>query len=322
MEVITAILAIAALVAGLGLPVAHLIWGKASSGTLYFGLFLVCGVIANIVLTYFGIGPAVSVVDTSYARGSALAGKFGSVIGFLIGLGMIIKGLRAPVQDQVVTRIGRLTALVLASLAAGAAIPAWIAVQATKAEHLAKVQLAEFQQANSRLLNTLDQMPAPPKTLFRVDDLNLLSPASSWEVWNYPGSQGGCVPLNKEMGMFGVTQRITLVTPDEFDQVWAFYQEKCRIHDRFERSEFVPAEPALPRGTHDVVKLLDSAPAYSFEGPPSDALSARAFTLHSLRFQLVGFIYRPVGAKTTTILLAYRPNSEFLSLVKDRLAKD
>jgi hypothetical protein len=62
--------------------------------------------------------------------------------------------------------------------------------------------------------------------------------------------------------------------------------------------------------------------AHSFAGPKSDVLAARAFTVHSLRYQLVGFVYRPKGADSTCILLAYRPNKEFVSILKTRLLKE
>jgi hypothetical protein len=121
---------------------------------------------------------------------------------------------------------------------------------------------------------------------------------------------------------FGATARIALVTPDEFDKVWAFYQEKCQIRDYLGGETYSPFSQSGFRGDSWIITLRNDAQAYSFAGPKSDALTARAFTVHSLRYQLVGFVYRPKGAESTCILLAYRPNKEFVSILRDRVVKE
>jgi hypothetical protein len=121
---------------------------------------------------------------------------------------------------------------------------------------------------------------------------------------------------------FGGTARIALVTPDEFDKVWAFYKEKCQLPEDFIGSSYVPFSQAGFRGKSWIIKLRNDVQGFSFAGPKSDALASRAFTVHSLRYQLVGFVYRPKGSDSTCILLAYRPNDEFVSILRDRVAKE
>ncbi len=178
------------------------------------------------------------------------------------------------------------------------------------------------------------EKPAPqadkPALSFRIGDPELLTPAPSWETWKYPASKvdsttgGGSGPFPGQME-FGNTERIALVTLDEFDKVWAFYKEKCQIPENLGGKTYVPfsefgSSPGPPISRW--IKLRNVVQAYSFRVPQSDALTARAFTVHSLRYQLVGFVYRPKGAESTCILLAYRPNTEFVSILKDRVVKE
>lgn len=175
------------------------------------------------------------------------------------------------------------------------------------------------------------EKPAPqsekPALSFRIGDPELLTAAPSWETWKYPDSNvdSSIGPGGSGSGQieFGGTARIALVTPDEFDKVWAFYKEKCQLdRDNLIGSSYSPFSEASFRGDSWIIKLRNDVQAYSFAGPKSDALTARAFTVHSLRYQLVGFVYRPKGAESTCILLAYRPNKEFVSILKDRVVKE
>ena len=176
------------------------------------------------------------------------------------------------------------------------------------------------------------EKPAPqserPALSFRIGDPELLTPAPSWETWKYPGSNvessntpGGSVAEQYQME-FGATQRIVLVTRDEFDKVWAFYKEKCQIPENLGGGNYDPISQHGRSGKSAFIKLRNDVQAVSFAVPKSDALTARAFTVHSLRYQLVGFVYRPKGAESTCILLAYRPTNEFVSLLKDRVVKE
>src|SRR5262249_48814755 len=161
-----------------------------------------------------------------------------------------------------------------------------------------------------------------------IGDPELLTPAPSWETWQYPGSKvdfsvGGGESSSVQMD-FGQTARIALVTPDHFDKAWAFYKEKGQLDPvaGVSGSSYVPWSQGGRQGHQTIIKLRNDVNAYSFAGPKSDALTARAFTVHSLRYQLVGFVYRPKGAESTCILLAYRPNNEFVSVLKDRVVKE
>jgi hypothetical protein len=71
--------------------------------------------------------------------------------------------------------------------------------------------------------------PGKPAVSFRIDDPELIKATPSWETWKYPNSKvdssstgGGFSSGEME---FGATERIALVTQDEFDKVWAFYKE-------------------------------------------------------------------------------------------------
>lgn len=163
-----------------------------------------------------------------------------------------------------------------------------------------------------------------PAVYFRIDDPELLAAAPSWETWKYPGSKlensstgGGFASAGLE---FGATERIALVTPDDFDKVWAFYKDKCQLRQPGDGSSNLRFEGSASNQSV-TIKLFDDVQAHSFTGPKSDLLAARAFTVHSLRYQLVGFVYRPTGAESTCILLAYRPNKEFIGILKDRVVK-
>jgi hypothetical protein len=219
------------------------------------------------------------------------------------------------------------TALVAAALVVGLALSTWQAVRATEAEELATARLADVEAANTRTTTALKELERNTALLFHIGDPELLTPAPSWETWQYPGSKvdssvGGGASSSLQME-FGTTERIALVTPDAFDKVWAFYQEKCQFRGHIgEGSSYSPWSQAGFRGHSTIIKLSNEVHAYSFAGPKSDALTARAFTVHSLRYQLVGFVYRPRGAESTCILLAYRPNKEFVSILKDRVIKE
>jgi hypothetical protein len=166
-----------------------------------------------------------------------------------------------------------------------------------------------------------------PPISFRVGDPEvLLAAAPAWDTWKYPDSKvessttgGGSGPM---AGMkFGNTERIALTTPDAFDKVWAFYKEKCQLSELLSESVRNPFQAGVT-GKLRTVKVFNAPQGFSFAGPKSDALTSRAFTVHSLRYQLVGFVYRPKGAESTCILLAYRPNDEFVSLLKDHVVKE
>jgi hypothetical protein len=161
-----------------------------------------------------------------------------------------------------------------------------------------------------------------PAVSIRIGDPELLTAAPSWETWKYPeskveSSSTGSTGFSSGEMEFGATERIALVTPDEFDKVWAFYKENCQLQDLGSGSSTYRFE-----GNALYIKLFDDVQAHSFAGPKSDALTARAFTVHSLRYQLVGFVYRPKGATSTCVLLAYRPNKEFVSILRGRVDKE
>ena len=69
------------------------------------------------------------------------------------------------------------------------------------------------------------------------------------------------------------------------------------------------------------VKLFDDVLTRSFAGPKSDALSSRSFMVHSWRYQLVGFVYRPKG-ESNCVLLVYRPNVEFVRMLRDQVVTE
>lgn len=158
---------------------------------------------------------------------------------------------------------------------------------------------------------------------YRLADADTLAPPPAWQTWEYPGSKmdNSSTGGHSKVGEleFGQTETIALTTLDDFDKVWTFYVEKCQLG-------------ALGRGGGDFqasgnekairVTLFDNVVANGFSGPKSNLLQARAFTVHSLRYQLVGFVYRPKASDTTCILLAYRPNTEFIALMKERVVKD
>jgi hypothetical protein len=161
--------------------------------------------------------------------------------------------------------------------------------------------------------------------MFRAADPELLAEPPPWQDWQYPGSRvlasstGGGHKLGNID--FRNAERIALTSSDEFDKVWTFYKDKCKLLDPWNSSETARFAGG---GTADAItfNVFDDIQANSFEGPKSDALRARAFVVQSLRYTLVGFVYRPATADATGILLVYRPNTEFISLLKEKLVKE
>jgi hypothetical protein len=169
---------------------------------------------------------------------------------------------------------------------------------------------------------TSPQPGGKPAVSFGIGDPEVLTAAPSWETWEYPGSKmdssttGGRRSTNGVE--IGVPETIALVTPDEFDKVWAFYKEKCQLLDLGDN----PSSFHRFEADHVYnVKLFDDIEGRSFAGPKSDVLTTRAFTVHSWRYQLVGFVYRPKG-ESTCVLLVYRPNVEFVRMLRDQVVKE
>ncbi len=152
-----------------------------------------------------------------------------------------------------------------------------------------------------------------------------MAPALTWEEWKYPGgrihnnfSGGGGAVGDIKMGR---TEQATLLTTDAFDKVWAFYQNKCKlpapgVSATNTRVEFGGNERAI------TLTVFDDVQPYSFEGPKNELIQSRGFSVQSLRYTLVGFVYRTTGADETCIHLVYRPNDEFIGLLKEKLAKE
>ena len=181
--------------------------------------------------------------------------------------------------------------------------------------------------AAKRTTNTAGQGAAPGKPViyYRAGDKDVVAPAPSWEEWKYPDSRvynsstGGGSKLGEIE--FGGTDRVALVTPDDFDKVWGFYKEKCKLRALGDagstlRFEGGGNEQAL------TLKIFDDIRAHTLEGPKSESVQARAFSVQSLRYSLVGFMYRPRGSDSTNILILYRPNTEFIGLLKEKLVKE
>lgn len=164
-----------------------------------------------------------------------------------------------------------------------------------------------------------------PVFTYRAADPEVFAEPPPWQQWEYPDSRvhasgtGGHTTLGDIE--FGNAERIALTTPDDFDKVLAFYKDKCKLLDPGNSSQTMRFEGG---GTAQAMtlKIFDDIQAHSFEGPNTEGVRARAFVVKSLRYTLVGFVYRPVPADATSILLVYRPNKEFLSLLKEKLAKD
>ena len=167
--------------------------------------------------------------------------------------------------------------------------------------------------------------PGKPVVYYRAGGKDLLAPAPSWEEWKYPesralssstggGSKVGDIELRS-------ADRVALVTPDDFDKVWAFYKERCKLRDPGDAGSTVRIEGG---GNEQAatVKIFDDVRAHSLEGPKSESVQARAFSVQSLRYSLAGFVYRPKGGDSTCVLLLYRPNTEFIGLLKEKLVKE
>jgi hypothetical protein len=117
------------------------------------------------------------------------------------------------------------------------------------------------------------------------------------------------------------TAQVTLLTTHDFDRVWAYYQQKCKLRAPGTAMTTIRSEMS---GTQSQITytLYDDVQPHSFQGFKSDLLRARGFYVQSLHYTLVGFVYQLTESNQTCIHLVYRPNTEFISLLKDRLAKD
>jgi hypothetical protein len=168
--------------------------------------------------------------------------------------------------------------------------------------------------------NTAGQgTPGLPVISFRAGDKDLLAPAPSWEEWKYPQSRvhNSSTGDRSKIGEIelGSMDRAALVTPDAFDKVWAFYKEKCQLCD------YAGSTRRFAGGGNEqavTVTIFDDIQAHRLEGPKSELVQARAFSVQSLRYSLIGFVYRPRRSDSTCILLVYRPHPEFIGLLKSR----
>ncbi len=162
--------------------------------------------------------------------------------------------------------------------------------------------------------------PGRPAISYRADP-ELLTQAPSWEEWKYLGGNSVNFPSPRiTVGEieFGGMDRVVQVTQDDFEKVWAFYKKKCKLRDPGD----IGSNRSSVGGDGQTVTIFDDIQAHTLEGPKSEGVQARGFSVQSLRYSLVGFVYRPKGGNATSILLVYRPNTEFIGLLKEKLDKD
>lgn len=170
--------------------------------------------------------------------------------------------------------------------------------------------------------------PIAPGTRYRAGDPELLAPAPSWQEWKYPNSQvhkagnAGRFFIGKIEG--GAVDRVALVSKDDFDKVWTFYRDK--VEQKVLADGRTPSSVSGPEWEGDkkvpTVIVNDRHYACTAEGPDSDLLRARGFWVQSRRYKLAGFIYRAKGSDSTGILLFYRPDSEFIGLLKEKMVRE
>jgi len=167
--------------------------------------------------------------------------------------------------------------------------------------------------------------PGKPVFYYRAGDKDLLVPAPSWEEWKYPASRvdnsstGGGTKVGEID--FSSADRVALVTPDDFDKVWAFYKEKCKLRGPGDAGSTHRFDSGGNGQTMNI-KIFDDIQAHTLQGPKSESVQARAFSVQSIRYNLIGFVYRPKASDSTCILLIYRPNTEFIGLLKEKLVKE
>jgi hypothetical protein len=158
---------------------------------------------------------------------------------------------------------------------------------------------------------------------FEPGDAELLSDPPSWKDWQYPGSRIHMSQTGSGHALggieFGNADRVVLTTPDDFDTVWAFYQDTCKLKDPGTNSMEFRLE-VTGSGNSMTLKIFDDILSHSFEGPANEFVRTRGFVVESLRYTFVGFVSRPVASNSTDIFLVYRPNREFISLLKERIA--
>jgi len=170
--------------------------------------------------------------------------------------------------------------------------------------------------------------PTAPGTRYRVGDPELFAPPPSWEEWKYPKSQvhkadnAGRSVLGKIE--VAAVDRVALVSEDDFDKVWAFYRDKVEqlVRADARAPSSVPGHESEGDKKVSTVIVNDRHYACTAEGPESDLLRAKGFWVQSRRYKLAGFIYRANGSDSTGILLFYRPDSEFIGLLKETMTRE
>ena len=74
-----------------------------------------------------------------------------------------------------------------------------------------------------------------PVITFRAADPELLAEPPPWQEWQYPDSRvhNSSTGSGGKLGdiEFGSADRVALTTADDFDKVWAFYKDKCKLSD-------------------------------------------------------------------------------------------
>lgn len=174
-------------------------------------------------------------------------------------------------------------------------------------------------------------------TRYRLGEPGILSRPPEMEYWQYPsatvetaGRRGWAWP---ETAPVDRSWYIVMTTPDEVDRVWAYYRKVCKLvpdptHPVRDPALGPPIGPVPPpahilgRSEFEggVLTLFDDTDGCPLL-PPEQA-GARAFMVHALTYQLVGFVYRPAGAGVTRIVLTYRPLTMSTELLKDRIEND
>jgi hypothetical protein len=165
---------------------------------------------------------------------------------------------------------------------------------------------------------------ATPVPTYRLENDELLTSGPPWQDWQYPGSRIHSSGTNNRAKIggigFGSEIRVVMDTPDDFDTVWNHYQKMNAIREPSDNG----TSPQLQKVNFDETSpftVFDETRAHSMEWFTSESVQAKGFSVQTLRYSLIAFVYRPKDRHKTCIIISYKPHIEFIDLLNEKLQR-
>jgi hypothetical protein len=158
-----------------------------------------------------------------------------------------------------------------------------------------------------------------PRVRFYPEDASVFTAPPGWEEWRYPDSKvhrfSDSATMTDHGVQFSTSAQAVLTTPDDFDKVCDYYKRKCDLRPP-------GASPAIFKDYGSGLDkdfwlvIYDTRNSNWLVGPDSPSGKHMGFDVSTTRYHLAGFVYRGERDDVTQVMLALRPQTEFLSVAK------